>query len=179
MRLIDFTQQNSLRTYIEDNTFDPWVGTGLEGYVFLGSKKQGAYGERFMSEFLESIGLVVQSPVNPGHDRIVTGVRTEFKFSVAKRDCKKQCINEDAFTFNHLAVKKDWERVILCGMNPGMSHMIWFTKQDFIDELALDKPLFKRQQGGKDGGNDDWCLASALAFRRLLDRPYIRQIHEW
>lgn len=171
-----------LRDYIEDNTYDPWKGTSFEGYVFLGSKKQGAYGERFIARLLSVwYGLDVQPPENPGHDRIVGGIKTEFKFTIAHRDCAKQRVNADSFAINHVAFAKDWERLVICAINPieNDSHLVYITKDDFAAEMASDDPVFKRQQGGSKSMNDDFCVAGKIGCTKLFQRPYIKGIDLW
>ena len=178
----EIANDNFLRLYLEENVYDPWKGTPLEGYVFLGTKTKGSYGERFISNALERLyGLDIQPPEKTGHDRIVGGIKTEFKFTVAHRDCAKQRVNIDSFAINHVALTKDWERLVICAINPieNESHLVFITKDDFIAEMALDVPLFKRQQGGKKSNNDDFCLTGKRACSRFFKRPYIKTLDLW
>ena len=178
----EVASNEALINYIDENTYDPWKGTPFEGYVFLGSKKQGAYGERYIAHALKSIyNLNVQKPENTGHDRIVNDVKTEFKFTLASRDCSKQKINVDGFSINHVALSKDWDRLVICAINPDgfNSHFVYITKDDFISEMNLANPIFKSQQGGGSSNNDDFFIKSISGCREFFDRTYIKQIAVW
>ncbi len=171
-----------LANYLSQNQFDPWINTSFEGYVNLGSKKQGAFGERFISSVLKNLcSLNVQKPLNSGHDRLVSKIKTEFKFTLASRDCEKHKINVDGFSINHVALLKDWERLIICAINPEEfnSYFVYITKQDFIDEMKLADPVFKSQQGGNPSNNDDYFIKSIKGCREFFNRPYIKQLTAW
>lgn len=178
----ELASHKDLRSYILDNTYDPWVGTPFEGYVFLGSKKQGAYGERFIAHALaNTYTLEVQKPLNTGHDRLINDIKCEFKFTLASRDCVKRIINVDGFSINHVALKKDWERLVICAINPSdhQSHLVYITKEDFISEMQLSEPVFKSQQGGDTSNNDDFFIKSIKGIREFFDRSYIKDITSW
>ena len=178
----EIANDNSLRLYLEENVYDPWKGTPLEGYVFLGTKTKGSYGERFISNALERLyGLDIQPPENTGHDRIVGGIKTEFKFTVAHRDSSMQRVKVNCFAVNHVSFGKDWERMVICAINPieNDSHLVYITKDDFIAEMALDAPLFKRQQGGKNSDNDDFFLRGITDCLQFFQRPYIKTLDLW
>lgn len=184
--LFEVAADTSVREYIDANLYDPWTNTPFEGYVLLGSKKQGTYGERFISAALQKLGFIVKDPLNAGHDRLVSLSedplkKAELKFSLAQRDCKKQIVKPDVFSINHMAISKDWDRMIFCGINP-QSHespFIFITKEDFIAEMQLSEPVFKPQQSGKKGGNDDYIIQGLKGIREFLDRPYIQPITAW
>jgi len=178
----EIANQSELQSYIYDNTFDPWDHTPFKGYVYLGSKKQGAFGERFIASSLSTIyNLDVVKAVNSGHDRIVNCIKAEFKFTLASRDCGKRKINPDGFSINHVAIQKDWERLIVCAVNPEGydSHLIYITKEDFIAEMQLAEPIFKSQQGGDSSNNDDYFIKSISGCKTFFDRPYIKSINTW
>lgn len=184
--LFEVAAEPSVRQYIDANLYDPWVNTPFQGYVFLGAKKQGTYGERFISAALQKLGLFIDAPLNTGHDRQVglskdQLIKTEFKFSLAQRDCEKQIVKPDVFSINHMAISKDWDRMIFCGINPQphQSPFIFITKEDFIAEMQLSEPVFKPQQSGKNGGNDDYIIQGIRGIREFLNRPYIQQITAW
>ncbi len=165
-----------LTDYITSCNFDPWTQTSLRGYVFLGSKRQGAYGEKYVSLLLASKGFDVKPPTNTGHDRIVDGIKTEIKFSVAIRDNKTKQAKPNSFIINHAAEEKDWQRLIFCGINPDGTYVLrFFTKEDFSKEIKSSERVFKRQQNGEQGTNDDYCCP----VEKLLDKSWFQPISAW
>ena len=45
-----------------------------------------------------------------GHDRIISSILTEIKFSLATRN-KKGGVKKDSFIINHVSRDKDWEEI--------------------------------------------------------------------
>lgn len=127
-------------------TSNPWKDTILENYYTLNPASKGSHGEKIVEEILKQFNYEVKPRVNAGHDRIVNGVKTEIKFALAvNANSDFKCI------FNHVGMEKDWEQLILCCVNGDMEiRMVSFTK----DNLPIE--LWTRQQGGKNGGNDDY-----------------------
>jgi hypothetical protein len=182
-----------LRELIEkNNNSDPWVGTPFQGYVNLTPKQKGVFGEMFVERYAALLGLSVEpAPTSTaGHDRVINGYQTEIKFSIANRDNLKSGkgpggmnIKPNCFTFNHIAVKKDWERLVFVGINgPNESEWIikWFTKKDFVEELKSPTTPFVRQQGGKNATNDDYMCAGARSCQ-LVSAPWVRHfsVEDW
>jgi len=165
-------------------TVDPFKGTVLEGYKAIGPKQKGGYGEYVISDMLKTdYGFTVEKPQNASHDRIVQGHKTEMKFSVALTDHGTGGCKEDSFIFNHIAISKDWDRIIFCGINLELdnSHVVWMSKEDFIgarDSGELQK-YFTPQQGGKNGGNDDYMLNGVETFKQFLNSGLARDISTW
>lgn len=162
---------------------DPWHGHPLEGYVNKNNKVKGKYGELFVETLMKELGHTVGKAKSStsGHDRIINDVRVEVKFGAAHRDAKnKGKTVKDVFSFNHLSVKKDWERAILIGMNIDSVYAVWFTKQDFINEVSKSNSYFMRQQSGKDGGNDDWMfMTGPLSWQNFLKEDWVKSIDQW
>ena len=169
----------TLREYIDNNLKDPWNGTNFEKYVFMSPKQKGVLGELFVSKFMTLAGhKVVQAKTSTaGHDRVIDGILTEIKFSLATRD-KKGGVYVDKFIINHVSVGKDWERLIFCGINPNEEDIcfVFITKEDFEEHLKSDKCYFNIQQGGKSGGNDDYICTNVDA---LLKCDFVKDISEW
>ena len=185
-----------LLKFLDVNQHNNWEGTPLEKYCSLSTKNKGVYGEMVVEEYMITVlKSLVESPTNPGHDRIIDGYKTEIKFSLAnsprKHDIKLIC--PDEFTFNHLAQNKDWERFIFFGVNPSFSNPnvrwesekelpseirgYYMTKKDFRKYMAqanVTTGLFSPQQGGKKGGNDDYMLAGYKKFQKLINLPFVR-----
>lgn len=162
---------------------DPWQGHPLEGYVNKNNKVKGKYGEMFVETLMKSLGHTVGKAKRStsGHDRIINNIRVEVKFGAAHRDPKnKGQTSKDVFSFNHLSIKKDWERTILIGTNIDGVYAVWFTKQDFLNELNNTSNYFKRQQSGKNGGNDDWMfMTDSQSWQSFMKEHWVKSIDQW
>ena len=144
----------SIKGHINEN---PWKDTDYEAYYSLGNKTKGTVGEKILENVLkDNFNLNVTNRTNDGHDRIVNNIKTEFKFSLAtERNFKHQ------YMFNHIALEKDWDRIIFCGVNGDLEiDLVWFTK-DEIKELLEDSNYFAHQQGGNKSQNDDYISSKA------------------
>jgi len=116
-----------------------------------------------------------------GYDRIVNGIRTEIKFALSHKDYENKCIKENTFIINHVSEKKDWERLVFIGIKPNIadSILIWFSKEDFTEHINTNECYFKRQQGGNDGGNDDWMISSN-ALMKFIELPFVKKgLDDW
>ena len=172
-------ENSGLRDYIDANAQDPWHDTMFRGYVFMSPKQKGEFGERFVSHYMKEEQCLVERAATStaGHDRVIDGILTEIKFSLATRDKKGGAVT-DKFIINHVSVSKDWERLIFCGINPDESdaRIVFFTKEDFVAHLESDDCLFNVQQGGKKSGNDDYICTNVAA---LLECDFVRPITQW
>jgi hypothetical protein len=166
-----------LKNFISSKINDPWKGTNFEGYVHMQPVHKGKFGELFVSRWLEVCGLIVECRVNTGHDIIVNCSNTEVKFGLANRD-KFGNIVQDSFIINHISEGKDWERLIVCGINENEKdiRIFWFSKEDFCDYLKTNQCIFSHQQGGKEIENDDYMCKNMNELRKL---KFIRGIEEW
>ena len=182
----------SIREYIRGMINDPWIGTEIEGYKFIGNVPKGKVGEVYVSNYMkDELGSKVLPPdcgSNGPYDRIIDVIDTEIKFSAAHSDnsadvptIKRNKHDEVSWTINHVAVEKCWERLIFCGMDlvngVAVPNLVWCTKQDFIDCLN-ETTLFKRQQGGQDGTNDDFMCAAGAVIK-WMKSDYTKDIAEW
>ena len=172
-------EESGLRDYIDANAQDPWHDTMFRGYVFMSPKQKGEFGERFVSYYMKSEECLVERAATStaGHDRVIDGILTEIKFSLATRN-KKGGVKKDSFIINHISRDKDWERLIFFGINSDEedARLVWFNKEDFIANLESDECLFAHQQGGKSIENDDFICTKVSA---LLAQPWVRSIDEW
>ena len=76
-----------IKKIVERCSFDPWIGTPLEGYYKLSPSNMGEVGEILISDYMTmNLNSIVQDRTDPGHDRIVDGYKVEMKFSAAGRD---------------------------------------------------------------------------------------------
>ena len=195
---IDKTEEvvMNIREYIKRKINDPWIGTDIEGYKFLGNVQKGDIGEKYVSDHMREKFHCKVLPADCGpngpYDRIVGGINTEIKFSAAHSDnpifektgvptIKRNKRGEVSWTINHVAVGKCWERLIFCGMDlvdgVAVPNLVWCTKQDFINCLN-ETTLFKPQQGGKNGDNDDFMCAGASVIK-WIKSGYTKDINEW
>lgn len=152
------------KDFSKNITDNPWVGTPYEKYFSTGAKQKGSLGELIVEKLLTSQGKEVEKALNVGHDRVVNGHKTEIKFSCASlRNTKWH------FTFNHIGFKKDWERIIFCGVNGDLEDkVVWFTKEELYS--LVEEGLLKHQQGGKEEGLDDF-ICSSTNSSKLLSHP--------
>jgi len=163
----------SLKEIIEIKKTDPWVGTMFEGYVHVSAKTKGNLGEIYVEQFLVNVmNLTVKKApsATAGFDRYVNGKKVEIKFSLATRNAKDPTkVDKNSFVFNHVSCNKDWEILILCGINSMKDYsMIYITKYDFInniDRLVADS-VFNIQQGGKKLKNDDYMCSNISLLKK-------------
>ena len=183
MHIASIANNPELTNYIECNISDPWEDTPYEGYVHMNPKQKGEYGERFVQKICEKMDLNVErAPTSTnGYDRIINGIKTEIKFSLAQKDKKNDSIKSNTFMINHVSEKKDWERLIFLGINPNNTEplLFWLSKDDFQKHIISEVCCFSRQQGGKDGENDDY-MCSAAKVMKFSELPFIKSgLDEW
>jgi hypothetical protein len=128
-----------------ENKNKKWMNTLFEKYYILDAHSKGEFGENFIKKWLTLKGHQITKRKNTGHDCLVDGIKTEIKFSLDG-------------VINHVATHKDWERIIFCfiKMPEEYSLFLYMEKSDFIQHINGDDSVFGRQQGGKNGKNDDY-----------------------
>jgi len=171
-----------------------WEGTPWEQYCLLGPKQKGGFGEATLQAYLEKGGHEVSPPYCTGHDRIINGETGEIKFSVASSNKREdgKLIDPDSFTFNHIAVGKDWDVFWFVGINPEKdnpnvrppkngsswpSQRIYTMKKgDFVKHMNQNNTFpFRAQQGGKHANNDDYIVAGHAACQALFNLPFVKE----
>jgi hypothetical protein len=171
----------NIQEYIKENLHDPWVGTPFANYRYLDNKQKGMMGEIYVKKIFENCGYKVSfaSTSTAGHDLVINDILTEVKFSLAHTDHKKKQTKHDEFIMNHVALGKNWERLIFIGVNrDDMSFRAkYMTKKLFRDAIKKGH-LFSVQQGGKHGGNDDYIISSKK-LRELMNSNYMKDLNEW
>jgi hypothetical protein len=197
-------ENKNLKEYIYASLHNNWGGTHFEFYPHMDPKQKGHFGEKYVEGFMEEVmGSNIENPEGTGHDRIIDGYKTEIKFSVANSIKTKEgekLIQPDAFTFNHIAVEKDWERFIFFGINPRSDQpnqrltdknrtssppiirAYFMEKKDFsiyIQNDSDNRHPFRRQQGGEKGNNDDYIVPGISKFYQLIDLPFVKEITKW
>lgn len=160
---------------------DPWHNTFLQGYVDKNNKVKGKYGELFVEKLMLAYGHTVTKSTNRGHDRIFDSIKTEIKFAVAHRNSKnKGTVINGSYSFNHFGLKKDWDRAILVGVDPNAIYAVWFYKKDLAINIASEDIHFNRQQGGKNGDNDDWMfLTDANRWQHFMSLSWVKSLDQW
>jgi len=180
---------------IRQSLHNNWQGTLFEDYPKMDPKQKGGFGEVYVEGYVETLNdSKVNPPKGTGHDRIIDGYRTEIKFSLASSNTKKdgKLIDPDCFTFNHIAIEKDWERFIFCGINPQNSQQnvrrngdefppvraYFMLKEDFENYMnSANNTIFKKQQGGKKSKNDDYMVTGHI--QGLIDLPFVKPLIQW
>ena len=183
MKNIPYAISSKLLEVLSATQFDPWDNTQYKGYVGLNNMKKGDFGELFVEEYMKHQLNYVERRLNCGHDRIIDGYKTEIKFSLNSRD--KNGISSSPsnnFIFNHISLGKDWDRLILCGINLDQSiTIVWCTKANLTTFIRQDKhqDIVKPQQGGKGLENDDYWITGPKAVRKFLRLDFIHDISLW
>jgi len=182
-QMFELANSQEIQDFIQENLYDPWVGTPFEGYRYMGNKQKGELGERYVSLIFKACGHDVNmaKTSTAGHDRIIDGIRTEIKFSLAHTDTKKKVIKEDCFTMNHVAVGKDWHRLIFLAVNddPNKVRAMYMTKESFVECLNTGQYFSYQQGGGKaKNKNDDYMIASKKIID-LMNSGYMKELTEW
>jgi hypothetical protein len=179
--IYDLANSPEIQDFIQENLYDPWVGTPFEGYRYMDNKQKGELGERFVSLIFRKCGYDVgfAHTSTAGYDRVINGIRTEIKFSLSHTNNKKRLLKEDCFTMNHVAVGKNWERLILLAINgdPNKVRAMYMTKEDFKQALATGD-YFNHQQGGNSSDNDDYMIASTKIINLMKSR-FMKELKEW
>ena len=152
------TFADEIRSNLAKYSKNPWSGTLLEGYYALTPKHKGCVGELLVGDILANLGYTVANRTDAGHDYLINGIPTEVKFAlVTDRNDKYECI------FNHIGFKKSWEQIILCCVNGDLNlRMVLYTKEQ------LAQMMLSRQQGGKDGENDDFMTSGKKSAALLF-----------
>ena len=162
---------NAMKNIAKENL---WIGTPLESYALLDPKNKGCFGEELIKTVVKTkYCLPVEKRTNAGHDAIIDGVRTEIKFSAATKR------NTDyKFTFNHIGIHKDWDRIIFMGVNGDLQEkIVWFTKKD-IQDILNTSTCIAHQQGGKTSNNDDYISANRNS-QILMNHPLAKTMDKW
>tara|TARA_Y100000296_G_scaffold79613_1_gene103850 strand:+ start:1733 stop:2332 length:600 start_codon:yes stop_codon:yes gene_type:complete len=163
----------------------------FRNYHKLGNKQKGVLGEYYVEKLMEAKGSEVCAPTNSDHDRIIDGFRTEIKFSLAVS--KKDTVIYDKFMINHVAASKQWDRLIFVGINPkrGFTKIqesrngiplrrvraYFMEKGDFVNYMTgPGKKVFKHQQSGEKGQNDDFICTDFAGFVSL---PFVKEVAQW
>ena len=176
-----------------------WLDTRFEKYPLLSSKAKGKVGEHYVEGYMRQFyNSSIRPPADTDYDRIIDGHNTEIKFGLAmspKTSEYKIAVN--AFAFNHIGCKKDWNRLIFCGINPYKKNtniykpekcdwqeinMYFMEKKDFLDYMKkgnLKSNIFAHQQGGKKSNNDDYMVTGPAKFKKLISLPFVKPISQW
>lgn len=163
-------------------------------YHKLGNKQKGTNGEFYVHRLFEAAGYEVHPPAHTDHDKIVNGLKVEIKTSLAVSE--GDTIIKDKFIFNHIAVGKDWDRLLFCCVNPDPEwgnmkirrndnlpykkvRLHYMDKSDFVEYMSNTEykdNVFKHQQSGEKGGNDDFICTN---FSALVALPFVREVSNW
>jgi len=194
MKIIkSITKSRVIAEYYDKSLSNNWVGTEWEKYPLLDPKQKGGLGEVIVEEIMKGNKHTVTPPEDPGHDRIVDNKKVEIKFSLANSNSRKdgKLIDPDSFMFNHIAIGKNWDVFVFCGINPKKNnpniresdHTDWpeyriytMNKKDLVRHLSSGDPTpFRKQQGGKKASNDDWIVCGRDGCLQLFALPFVKE----
>lgn len=168
MILEDIVKLNDIQDFIMKKVNDPWINTPFKGIVDMDNISKGILGEKIFKLLMEKYGWTVTNRTYSGNDCVVGDYLVEVKTSIPRKS---------TLTINHIAEHKKWDRLVVIALDPitKNQHVFWFTKDDFINEIRNDTRVFTRQQGGKQGNNDDWMTN----VTKLNNTTFIKDICEW
>ena len=120
MKLKEIVVSQELEELYEKLVHENWVGTNWEKHSKVPNKAKGTAGETIVKKYLLANGNIIKPRINEGHDALCNGKKIEIKFSMAKSTkSKKGClIQPNNWMFNHIEMGKDWDILILVGINP-------------------------------------------------------------
>lgn len=167
--------QTVLETHaVEDaiNLENPYKGTILETYHFLQPTQKGKFGEIFLKKVCAAIGHSLKPRLNKQHDIIINGVKGELKFSVEYGG---------GFRFNHIAATKDFDRLILAGINKDIQVDIKFIEKSDVITIVNERMFnIRRQQNGNKGTNDDWMITPSIdEWNEMISHPFVKDFTQW
>jgi len=166
-----------IKSIVELEQHNPWVGTPFENYKQLNNVQKGNVGEKIVKTYMANEGHNVENRKirTDGYDVFIDGIKTEIKFSLAQTDTKNKKIKNNVFIINHVSSKKDWERLIFLGINLNQDYYFkFFTKEDFVNYFK--GKYFSGQQGGSSSGNDDYICSGNKLIEMLNE---MKDITEW
>ena len=165
-----------------------WVKQYMPNYYSLDAKNKGRYGEQFFLSLFSDTDMKCNDN-NADHDFVVNGLKLELKFSLASNQKGKGVY--DKFTFNHIGLHKQWDYLVLVGVNPPveLAHVrrgheyseevraYCISKKDLKSQLDMLLTLnyISPQQGGKAGGNDDYMVTD---YQKILKWDGIKRLDE-
>lgn len=168
----DLLESKELEPYFKESA-NPYAGTLFEHYYNLTPKTKGTVGEKFAKALCGPLNRKVEKRSSAGNDATIDGIKTEVKVSLANGGIP------GSFSFNHLAVNKDYDRILLIGLTSEYTHAVWFTKAD-LKTFIQDGKYFALQQGGKKGGNDDYMFMTGKTWNAFLNEPCVKNFEtEW
>lgn len=165
---------------------NPWQNTPFEHYYLYPNAKRGHLAEELVEKLLfRMYNIQLTRRTNTSHDRnaLIFEASTnqnqncavEVKVSLASNG------KHNVFIFNHIALSKNFDRLILLGINrddttPQFFH--WMSRTDI--QTAISLGLLKRQQGGEHSINDDYMLVtSTKKIAKLHNEKLLRTFNEW
>ncbi len=179
--------------------YNPWVGTPLEKLYWHGSKKRGAFYEKYIAKnILKEIGfkvtkaetstapydLIIETPENTtnisieGINKEKKQKKIEVKVSMSGTNHEKKCVDNLKCIINHVAKGKDFDILLMIFMvlddGEAKAYVRWCSKLDIVNHIESSDSLFKKQQGGKKGNNDDWICSSKTKIKKLLNDPLFK-----
>ena len=179
-----------MQKFYEEVVHQNWAGTNWEAHARVPNKAKGSAGETIVKKYLLANGNIIKPRINEGHDAICNDKKLEIKFSMAKSTKSKSgsLIRPNCWMFNHIEMGKDWDILILVGINPPKNwykaentgdweeEIILLVKKEDLQKIYKTEKwyeIFRRQQGGEKSNNDDWLIDSTARFEKLMQLPFV------
>lgn len=190
MILGEIATSDKMQKFYEGVLHQNWVGTNWEAHARVPNKAKGSAGETIVKNYLLANGNIIKPRINEGHDALCNGKKIEIKFSMAKSTkSKKGClIQPNNWMFNHIEMGKDWDILILVGINPPKNWnkaentgdweeetILLVKKEDLLKIYKTKKwyEIFRRQQGGEKSNNDDWLIDNKIRIEKFMELPFV------
>jgi len=181
---------DEMQKFYSDAIHQNWSGTKWEAHANVSNKAKGSAGEIIIKKYLLANNNIIKQRLNDGHDVICNGHKLEIKFSMAKSTKSKNgsLIQPNNWMFNHIEMGKDWDHLLLVGINPPKKWKKANNSEDWEEETILlvkkedlqkifktEKwfEIFRRQQGGEGSENDDWLIDSQARLKKFMELAFV------
>lgn len=181
---------DEMQKFYEDVVHQNWAGTNWEAHARVPNKAKGSAGETIVKKYLLANDNIIKPRINEGHDVICNDKKLEIKFSMAKSTKSKNgsLIKPNNWMFNHIEMGKDWDHLLLVGINPPKKWnkadntgsweeetILLAKKEDLQKIFKTDKwyKIFRKQQGGEGSNNDDWLIDSETRLKKFMELPFV------
>ena len=110
----------------------------------MGAKQKGKCYELITETVLSKLGYTVEKPNSTDHDRIIDGVKTEFKGSSLMK-------NDNRFTFLQIRPAQDYDELMFTMCYPDDLVIMKMDKATVLENI--ENKTFAPQHGGQKGNS--------------------------
>ena len=140
---------------IEADIMDPrWEDSPFFKLKCMKAKQAGSRYEKIVESIFTNAGMIVESPTNTDHDRIVDGEKIEIKGSMITKG------SDDCFSFLQIRPKQEYDTVVFLAIYFHEIHMYEMSKADV--KKKIKEGVFKPQHGGKKGDSGTFCYNGTM-----------------